>query len=313
MEGSKSEAVQPKQIPKWRLVFDLGSVTQHIINHDYQGSGTEDDPYQVSWIGTDERDPMNFSEVSKWFITLLSGVLTLAVSLVSSAYSGSINEILIGFKVSEEVAILGISLFVVGFAVGPLFWGPLSELYGRRNILIASSFGLAIFTAGAAVSQNIWTLIILRFFAATMGSAPFAVSGGVIADIFPMISRGLASGLYCAAPFLGPTLGPIVGGFLSESAGWRWVEGMVAMFAGILAIITTFTLPETFAPILLRKRAERLTALSGKVYRSKLDIEQGKQSLGAVLKIALSRPWVLLFREPIVLLLSIYLAIIYGV
>ncbi|KAJ5226410.1 hypothetical protein N7468_007635 [Penicillium chermesinum] len=301
------------KVPAWRVVFDQGCISQAVIDHHYEGSGTEDKPYQVTWMEADERDPMNYSELKKWLITILSGVLTLAVALVSSAYSGSINEIILRFRVSEEVAILGISLFVVGFAVGPLFWGPLSELYGRRYTLIASALGLAIFTAGAAGSQNIWTLIILRFFAATLGSAPFAVSGGVITDIFPMISRGLASGLYCIAPFLGPTLGPIIGGFISENAGWRWVEGVVAIFAGALAILTFFTLPETCAPVLLRKRAARLSAHTGQVYRSKLEIEQGKKSPAAVLKVALSRPWLLLFREPIVLLLSIYLSIIYGV
>ncbi|KAJ6112013.1 hypothetical protein N7523_008074 [Penicillium sp. IBT 18751x] len=313
MTVSAGEIVQSMGIPRWRFVFDQGCVSKSIINHSYDGSGIEEDPYQVSWLKSDERDPMMFSAVSKWLITILVGVLTLAVSLVSSAYSGSLNDVIADFQVSEEIAILGISLYVVGFAVGPLFWGPLSEIYGRRYIMIASSVGLTAFTGGTAASKNIWTLIILRFFAGTSGSAPFAVSGGIISDTFPTISRGLASGLYCAAPFLGPTLGPIIGGFLSESAGWRWVEGTVAAFAGLLAIITFFTLPETYPPVLLRKRAQRLSAISGRIYRSKLDIEQGKISPAAVLKLALSRPWVLLISEPIVLLLSIYLSIIYGI
>ena len=306
------DSAQPKSVPRWRLVFDQGCVSANIANDHYNGSGTEEDPFQVSWSETDERNPMNFSEVSKWLITILVGVATMAVALVSSAYSGGINEVILDFRISEEVAILGISLFVVGFAVGPLVWAPLSELYGRRYIMIASAVGLTAFTAGAAGARNIWSLIILRFFAGTLGSAPFAVSGGIIADTFPSVSRGLASGLYCAAPFLGPTLGPIIGGFLSESAGWRWVEGLLAAFAGVLAIIMIFALPETYAPVLLRKRAERLSKLSGHLYRSKVDIEQGKKSPAEVLKVALSRPWVLLFREPIVLLLSLYLAIIYG-
>lgn len=304
--------MQSTGIPVWHLIFDQGCVSQAIVDGNYYGSGSEEDPYQVTWLEDDERDPMKFSEVSKWLIMVLVGIATLAVALVSSAYAGGLKEVILDFQVSEEVAILGISLFVIGFAVGPLVWAPLSELYGRRYVMIASAMGLTIFTAGAIGSQNIWTLIILRFFAGTLGSAPFAVSGGIIADTFPIISRGMASGLYCIAPFLGPTLGPIIGGFLSESKGWRMVEALLAAFAGALAIITVFTLPETYAPVLLRKRAERLSAISGQVYRSKIDIEQGKQSPASVMKIALSRPWVLLFQEPIVLLLSIYLAVIYG-
>ncbi|PLB46347.1 MFS general substrate transporter [Aspergillus steynii IBT 23096] len=307
------EAPQSTKTPLWRLIFDQGAVTQPVIDHAYEGAGTDKDPFVVNWLENDPRDPMKYSAVARWLITFLVGIATMAVALVSSAYTGGIVEVVTDFRISEEVAILGISLFVVGFAVGPLVWAPLSEIYGRRFIFIASSFGLTTFTAASAGSQNIWTLIILRFFAGCLGSAPFAVAGGVIADCFPAISRGLASGLYCAAPFLGPTLGPIIGGFLSESAGWRWVEGLLAAFSGLLWIIIILTLPETYAPVLLRKRAARLSSITGKVYRSKVDVDQGKKSAGAVLKTALSRPWVLLIREPIVLLLSIYLSIIYGI
>ncbi|KAJ5103392.1 hypothetical protein N7532_003921 [Penicillium argentinense] len=307
------EGVQSTRIPIWRLIFDQGCVSQHIIDAKYNGTGTEEDPYQVSWLDDDERNPMKYSEVGKWLIMLLVGVVTMAVALVSSAYSGSINEIILDFHVSEDVSLLGISMFVIGFAVGPLVWAPLSEIYGRRHIMIVNAIGLTAFTAGSAGSKDIWTLIILRIFAGSLGSGPLAVSGGVIADTFPDISRGLASGLYCAAPFLGPTLGPIIGGFLSEASGWRWVEGLLAAFAGVLGIVTIFTLPETYAPVLLQKRAERLSAITGHVYRSKIEIEQGKKHPVTVLKTALCRPWVLLFREPIVLLLSTYLSIIYGI
>lgn len=303
IDVSAEEAVHSVGISFWNLIFDQGYVSQAIIDGNYDSSGTEEDPYQVSWLENDERVPLSFSEVSKWFITVLVGIATMAVAWY---------VVILDFQVSEEVAILEISLFVVGFAVGPLVWVPLSEIYGRRYIMIASAVGLTVFTAGAAGSQNIWTLIILRFFAGTLGSAPFAVSGGIIADTFPALSCGLASGLYCAAPFLGPTLGPIIGGFLSQLTGWHWVEGLLAVFAGVLAIVTIFALPETYALVLLRKRAECLSSITGYVYRSKINIEQGKKHPATVLRIALSRPWVLLFREPIVLALSVYLAILYG-
>ncbi|KAJ5728082.1 hypothetical protein N7493_004412 [Penicillium malachiteum] len=313
MSGTAAEVPQTKGIPYWRLIFDQAVLPQEVIDHTHNGSGTVEDPYQVTWIPNDRRDPMNFSFLQKCWITLLVGMNTLAVALVSSAYSGSLTQIILDFQISEELSIAGISLFVLGFAVGPLLWAPLSELYGRRVASNLSALGLTAFTAGCAGSQNIWTLLILRFFGGAFGAAPFAVSGGVIADSFPAMTRGLASGLYCAAPFLGPTLGPIIGGFLSENAGWRWVEGLVAAFSGVLGIITFFFLPETYAPVLLSKRAERLSTTTGQVYRSKVEIDQGKQTPAALFKVALFRPWVFFIREPIVLLLSIYLSIIYGI
>lgn len=130
--------------------------------------------------------------------------------------------------------------------------------------------------------------------------------------MFPASQRGIAVSLFAAAPFLGPTIGPIIGGFLATGAGWRWVEGFLAAFSGVLWLCIIFLLPETYAPVLLRRRAAKLSELTGKVYRSKLDIERGPIPMGKTLKTALSRPWILLFREPIVLLFSIYMSIIYG-
>jgi hypothetical protein len=103
-----------------------------------------------------------------------------------------------------------------------------------------------------------------------------------------------------------------VGGFVGETIGWRWIEGIMAIFTGVLWILCAFLVPETYAPVLLRKRAAKLSGMTGDVYRSKADADGGKTSAGAAFKTALSRPWILLFSEPIVLLLSIYMAIIYG-
>lgn len=88
--------------------------------------------------------------------------------------------------------------------------------------------------------------------------------------------------------------------------------GFLGAFSGVVWIIGSLFIPETYAPVLLRRRAEKLSKLSGKIYRSKLEVDQGKVSLKESFKVALSRPWLLLFREPIVFLLSLYMAIVYG-
>lgn len=308
----RGEASLPTRITFWRLVFDQKVITQEVAQYPYPGSGTEDDPYAVSWLPNDPRNPMQFSAVKKWAITFLVSFVTLAVALVSSAFSGGMSQIIQDFGVEEEVVILGVSLFVLGFAIGPLIWAPLSEIFGRRHIFTISFAFLTAFNAGAAGSKNIQTLIILRFLAGCFGSSPFGNAGGTIADMFPASQRGIAISFFAAAPFLGPTIGPIIGGFLATGAGWRWVEGFLAAFSGVLWLCIIFLLPETYAPVLLRRRAAKLSAITGEVYRSKLDIERGPVPLGQTLKTALSRPWILLFREPIVLLLSIYMSIIYG-
>ena len=193
-----------------------------------------------------------------------------------------------------------------------MIWAPISELYGRQIVFTVTYGVLTAFNAAAAGSQNMHTLIVLRFMAGAFGSSPLTNAGGVIADMFNSRDRGLALTAFASAPFMGPVFGPIVGGFVGETIGWRWIMGVAAIFTGVLWIMGTLLIPETYAPVLQRRRAHRLAKMTGKVYQSRGDAEQGPTTLAHVFKTSLGRPWVLLVMEPIVLLLSIYLAIEYG-
>lgn len=107
-------------------------------------------------------------------------------------------------------------------------------------------------------------------------------------------------------------LGPIAGGFLDETQGWRWVLGLIAILAGVVWTVTTLTTPETYAPFILRSRARALSKMTGSVFVSRLDAGGSPKTLTQELSVALSRPWILLFCEPIVLLMSLYMSIVYG-
>ncbi|KAM3527498.1 hypothetical protein NHJ13051_002912 [Beauveria bassiana] len=295
-----------------RHFLDQAGVTQAVIDYKYPGKGTTESPFVVDFLPEDSYNPFTFSESRKWMIIGVQAAATLAVAFASSAYSGGIRDIFIDFRVSQEVAILGVSLFVLGFALGPLVWAPLSEVFGRQQLFFISYLGLTAFNAGAAGANNMGALLVLRFFAGAFGSSPLTNAGGVIADIFTAEERGKAGALFSMAPFLGPALGPIAGGFLGQSKGWRWVEGMIAIFCGIVWIASSVTYPETYAPVLLRKRANKLSKKTGKVYISKFEAHGPPRNVVAQFKVSITRPWVLLIKEPIVLLTSIYIAIIYG-
>ncbi|KYK57778.1 Major facilitator superfamily domain, general substrate transporter [Drechmeria coniospora] len=296
----------------WSVLLDQAGVDDRVLQHTYFGNGTLESPYLVDFLPDDARNPTTFSRRMKWSITIIAALSTLAVSFASSAYSGGVVEIMRDFHVSTEVVILGVSMFVLGFAVGPLIWAPLSELYGRQHLFFFTYLALTAFNAAAAAAPSMPALIVLRFFAGAFGSSPLTNAGGVIADMFSANERGIATSIFAMAPFLGPALGPIAGGFLGEAKGWRWVEGLMAIFTGVLWIVNSLVYPETYAPVLLRKRAAALSEKTGKVYISKLDANHEPKSVGSQFRIGLSRPWILLFREPIVLLTSIYMAIIYG-
>jgi MFS family permease len=236
----------------------------------------------------------------------------MAVALSSSAYAGGVPSIIAEFGASRELLIAGVSLFVVGFAFGPLMWAPLSEIYGRRIIFVISYTFLTLWQGVTCASPNVASILVFRFLAGFFGSSPLANAGGTISDVLDANSRGLGMALFAAAPFLGPSLGPITGGFLGEAAGWRWVEGYLAILSGALTLLVTFFCAETYAPYLLRRRAATLSKATGKVYRYRPDAAK-PLDVKALLLSSLVRPWKFLLFEPIVIILTIYTAVIYGV
>jgi hypothetical protein len=128
------ESQQGRNNPShWFLVLHPHGVTDAVLSHSYPGQGTPESPYVVDFLPQDGSNPMQYSRTKKWTITMLQALATLAVAFVSTAYSGGISEIIKYFHVSTIVAILGISLFVLGFAVGPLLWAPLSGMWSSRR------------------------------------------------------------------------------------------------------------------------------------------------------------------------------------
>ncbi|CAG8211229.1 unnamed protein product [Penicillium nalgiovense] len=202
--------------------------------------------------------------------------------------------------------------FVLAFGIGPAIWAPLSELWPRQIISFVT-YGLTTLFAGATIaSPNIATLVVLRFLAGAFASSAISNAGGVVSDMFTARDRGLATIAFIGAPLLGPSLGPITCNFLAVSKGWEWVQGLTTIFNGVVFLVGIAFIPETYTPVLLRKRAAKLSKLTGAVYKSRLDIGNANRTAGEIFTKTMVRPWILLLMEPIVLLLFVYMAIIYG-
>ncbi|KAI1348975.1 polyamine transporter 3 [Xylaria sp. FL0043] len=288
-------------------------MSPQVTSYVYPGSGTEEDPYLVDWIPGDVKNPYDIATRMKWWITLIMSFGTLAVSISTSSFSSALPQLQADFHVSAELSIASVSLYVLGFAIGPMVFAPLAELYGRQKVY-AAAFSLTTLFGGASIaSSNIQTLLVLRFFAGTFGSSAIVNSAGVISDIFVTEERGLAVMVYTSAPFLGPTLGPVVSGFLAQAGGWKWVDGLTVIFTGVMFFLGLVFVPETYTPYLLIRRAQKLSKSTGEVYISKLEKGKPKKTARNVFYNGIARPWVILLFEPIVLALSIYSAIAYGI
>jgi DHA1 family multidrug resistance protein-like MFS transporter len=339
----------------------------------------ETDPKVVTWTGPDDpENPQNWSKKTRWFYTMVLALMTWTVTFASSVFSTGTRPVMAEFGISEEVATLGTSLFVLGFGMGPMVWGPLSELYGRMPPLFFAFAVFAIFQIPVAVAQNVETIMICRFLGGFFGVAPLAIVGGALADIWGPIDRGLSIAIFAAATFVGPVsdpipgrvvvfrvvhgqqlscfqarmkcsaaicsrpekqeklvlavtrsdkfmllkictnncpqiAGPVMGGFITQSQlGWRWTAWITLIMAAAFALIAVSIVPETFGPVILKRRAQKLRHET-KDWALHAKIEENRTSLDDIMYKYLFRPAQMIRAEPILVLVTIYMAFIYGI
>ncbi|MCJ1358999.1 MAG: hypothetical protein MMC33_008999 [Icmadophila ericetorum] len=266
----------------------------------------------LSFEPGDPDNPHNWSNSRKSWIVFI-GILGVLNSTFNSALpSGATEPLNKYFHVTnQQQIVLPISLYLVGYILGPLFFGPLSETYGRRIILIISFALFTIFALACAVAPNWPSFLLFRFILGTNAASAVTVTGGLYADVYSSpISRGRAMALFMTATCFGPDVAPSVSGFASV-VSWRLPFYIAFAFAGV-SMIFLFFLPETYAPVILQNRAKKLRAETGNPnIFAPLDLE--KKGAKQMLTITLTRPLRMLFFEAIVLCSCLYLALIYAI
>ncbi|KAI0307922.1 major facilitator superfamily domain-containing protein [Multifurca ochricompacta] len=277
-------------------------------------STTDDnsDPWLVSFAPDDPLNPLSWPRWKRWYITIAGGILVLNATFASAAPSNLLPQMMDQFGFSEEVATLTVSLFIAGYCLGPLVWGPLSEDIGRRPVFLISFLFYTGFQVGCALSQNTASILVFRFLAGTFAAAPLTNSGGVVGDIWDAKTRGKAMLLFAVSPFAGPALGPVVAGWIAVGgASWRWVFWVLTMFAGFCLALVLFTLPETYKPVLLAKKARQIRKETGED-RYYAPSEINRPTIGRRLNTILAMPFKILFLEPMLMAIAVYQSFLYG-
>ncbi|KXX76852.1 putative drug/proton antiporter YHK8 [Madurella mycetomatis] len=272
----------------------------------------ERDPYEVGWDGGDSDPlcPRSMPTWRKWLIIGITSVGSFCVTNASASYTATYAQMSPEFHVSRLVATLGLSTFVLGIALGP-FWSPLAEFYGRRPIYLCSFAGFIIWLIPSAIAKNIETMIVARFFQGLAGSAFLSVSGGTVGDLFTRETMLAPMAIFALAPFIGPSTGPLVGGLINMYTHWRWTHYVLLIWAGVLLISIAVFVPETYHPVLLKRKAEKLRRATGDE-RWRAPIEKSTKSVSKTVAYSLLRPFQILIFEPMALILNIYTAILLG-
>ncbi|EEA19316.1 hypothetical protein TMatcc_009453 [Talaromyces marneffei ATCC 18224] len=270
----------------------------------------------VGWEGQDDpENPRNFTSAQKIRSMTLIAAITFLSPLISTISAPGVSYMDAEFHNSSSIlASLAVSIFVLGFAAGPLIISPLSEIYGRQIVLNICNSLLTLWQIGCALAPNIGSLIAFRFLAGAGGSACLSIGGGIISDLFTTQQRGLAASAYTFGALFGPIIGPMIGGFIAQRAGWRWAYWVALCAAGVVSVGNIFLSAETSPTILLRRKTNRLRKeLTRPELQSVLDAKSGTDTSSIlVLRRGMIRPLRMLFLTPILLCLSTYVAFVFG-
>lgn len=270
--------------------------------------------FVVDWEGPqDPFKPHNWTHGLRIWATVVVSLVAFAGTAASSIDSAALPQYSAYWGVSDVAGSLATAMYLIGFAVGSQFAGPFSETLGRNIIYIVTMLIYMGFLVGCGAAPSFGAHITFRFLAGMFGSTPLTVAGGTIADLWNPLEKTYAFPLYAFIGFSGPLFGPVIGSYIGPSGlSWRWCEWLMLVAAGIVLTIIILGQPETYAPLLLSWKAEHFRRVTGDDrFRSLLEVR--KTSLWTRLKIALWRPFVMIWTEPIILLMSLYLTIVYIV
>jgi DHA1 family multidrug resistance protein-like MFS transporter len=277
------------------------------------GHFVDDKPYinvdgHLDFEPGDIENPKNWSAARRWYITVVSVLLVVNATFASSSPSGCLEGIAREFDVSIEASGLVVTLYLLGYCFGPLFWAPLSEFFGRRWVFYISFTLYLVFNFLCAFANSFAALLIGRFLTGTFASSPMSNAPGVLVDIWGPVERGNAMALFAMMTFVGPSLGPVISGFLELKRDWRWNFYVLLWLAGVTEVLM-FTIPETLPSRVLVNKARRIRRIPG--YENvKAPVEDAGRTLFSIFKVALTRPWKILI-DPISLFVAIYLSVVY--
>ncbi|KAF2874227.1 major facilitator superfamily domain-containing protein [Massariosphaeria phaeospora] len=276
---------------------------------------TDQEPSQkriVRFADGDPEQPNNWPQWKKLYALFVAMISVINSTISSTLAAGATAPISEHFHETNEIhLILPTSIFLVGYVAGPMIWAPLSESYGRKWTMIASFAVFSIFSVASAVAPTFAALVVFRLFVGLGGSCAISVVGGVCADVYhDPSSRGLSMAIFLVFTTWGPVLGPLISGFIS-TVSWSWAFWIGAISAGA-SLPFFFFYPETYAPVILKYRAQRLRTETGDM-SIVAPIELEKTDLRHVVTVVLTRPLRMFCFEPLVLFTCLYLSYAYTI
>ncbi|KAI2012860.1 hypothetical protein LOZ52_003712 [Ophidiomyces ophidiicola] len=267
----------------------------------------------VTWSGPDDPvNPLNWCRRRKWVCTMIIALFAFVSPVSSTMLAPALPDISREFRVTSSMEqALVMSIFLLAYAIGPFLLGPLSEIFGRVVVLQCANTIYLIFNTLCGFASSKSQILAFRFLSGLGGSAPQTLNGGMLSDCWRKEERGKAIAIYSFAPFIGPVIGPIAGGYIAQYTTWRWIFWSSSIFDAGIQILSLIFLSETYAPKILHDKAKKLRKETGN-QDLHTEYETPDRTFLQILRKNLVRPFIMLFTQPVIQVLGLYRAYLYG-
>ncbi|KAL2830149.1 major facilitator superfamily domain-containing protein [Aspergillus pseudoustus] len=272
--------------------------------------GNDSTVYVVGWKDNDPSNPLSWSMPKKWLAMTTCCFLGIAFTIPSSIEGPVQPAFDEHFGVSPMAGSMTTGIFLIGVGVGSLFSGPFSETFGRNIVYFVSMTVVMLFIMGKALAPNYGAALAFRFLCALFAATPMTVAGGTIGDIWSPLQIPFSLPLVTICAYAGPILGPVIGAYTPE-IGFEWADWISMIIIGAVLVFVLIAQPETYSPLLLEWRAQHLRQLTGDSrYQAQ---HTSASSLGSRLLTNVYRPFVMIWTEPIIIVFTFYLVLLYFV
>ncbi|KAH9903765.1 major facilitator superfamily domain-containing protein [Xylariomycetidae sp. FL2044] len=300
IELNKETQLHSDHGPLKTVDVDIPLTLTEVVQHD----GRE---YIVlKFADEDCENPFNWAPGRKLFVTSMLNLMTLFIGLATTAYSSGISSMTAEFGVPELYGQLGLFTFNAACALAPLFLAPFCELVGRKLIYAGAYFCFSILFIGLALGQNITTIVILRLLLGFFGCVGTILVGGTFDDMYEPHHRGPPMAMFTYVAILGTVGAPIYAGFIDQTIGWRWIEGIQGLSNIPLLLCVFIFFPETRGGARLHKRAKQLRKATGDDRFAGPD-DLDTRSPKDMLKVSSVKAIRMLATEPVVLAFGLWI------
>ena len=188
------------------------------------------------------------SKTSRLTIVLCLAVMAVFGPLATDMYIAALPAIAHTLSVSEGDIQLSVMGYFIGFTLGQLFWGPISDRFGRKrtSLIAVVIFGLASF--GCVFAPNLDALILFRFLEGIGGAVGMVIALSVVRDLFTGQEAAKMMGMTSLVMGIAPVLAPFGGSLILTAANWQTIFGFLGVFSIFAFLLVAFKLPETLKP-----------------------------------------------------------------